>query len=276
MPTILHVMVSRIRGFFRRRPLDRDFDQELASHLAMAEEDNIGRGMTPEEARRAARVELGGLSQLREASSEARGLPRLDTFWLDIKLGLRMLRKHLGLTLVAGLAMTVAIGIGVVIFQFLGTIMGTTLPLDEGDRVVAIQTWDAAGQNRSVSSQRDFERWRDELRSFEDVGAFRIFERNLAIADGSAEPVAVAEMTASGFRLARVQPLLGRALTDDDERIGADPVVVIGYDVWQSRFAADPVVVRQTVRLGNEVHTVVGVMPENFGFPLYHQCWTPL
>ena len=271
-----HVMLSRIRGFFRPGDPDRDFDQELETHLAMAEEDNVQRGMTPEQARRAARVELGGMAQLREAGRAARGLPRLDTFWLDVKLGLRMMRKYWGLTLVAGLAMTVAIGIGGVVFEFQDTLRGITLPLDEGDRVVALLTWDAAAQDGGVSSERDFERWREQLRSLEDVGAFRMFERNLVVADGPAEPVSLAEMTASGFRLARVQPLLGRPLVDEDERVGADPVMVIGYDIWQSRFAGDPAVVGQTVRLGNTVHTVVGVMPDDFRFPLFHQCWTPL
>ena len=85
MPTFFHVMVSRIRALFRPGDLDRDFDQELETHLAMAEEDNVRRGMTPEQARRAARVELGALAQLREAGREARGLPWLGTFWLDIK-----------------------------------------------------------------------------------------------------------------------------------------------------------------------------------------------
>ena len=111
MWTFLRVAAARLRGFLRPGDLERDFDDELAAHLAMAEEDNIRRGMTPEEARRAARVELGGLTQLREAGREARGLPWLDTFALDIKLGFRMLRKSWGLTLVGGFAMTIAIAI---------------------------------------------------------------------------------------------------------------------------------------------------------------------
>ena len=76
-----------------------------------------------------------------------------------------------------------------------------------------------------------------------DIGAFRTVERNLVTAGGTANPVAIAEMTASGFQLARVSPLLGRPLAPQDERQDANPVVVIGYDVWQSRFAADPAVV---------------------------------
>ena len=91
---------------------DADFDQELELHLAMAEEDKVRRGLSPEQARREARLELGGVAQLREAAREARGLPWLETFWLDGKLGLRMLRKSWGLTLVGGLAMAVTIGLG--------------------------------------------------------------------------------------------------------------------------------------------------------------------
>ena len=103
MPTIISVMVARIRAFLRPGDLDLEFDQELETHLAMAEEDKIRQGMTRTQARRAARVELGGLTQLREASREARGIPWIGGFWLDVKLGLRMLRKSWGLTLVGGL-----------------------------------------------------------------------------------------------------------------------------------------------------------------------------
>jgi len=277
MATFLRVMMARLRGHLRRDDLDRDFDQELAAHLAMAEEDKVRRGMTREEARRAARVELGGLTQLREASRDARGLPWIDTLWLDLKLGLRMLRKSWGLTLVGGLAMTVVIGTGAVVFAVFDLVFAGSLPLDDGDRVVAIQTWDDRGHRRRDTSMPDFERWRDALRSVEDVGAFRTVERSLARTDGAAgEPVLIAEMTASGFELARVPPLLGRPLVEEDERDAADPVVVIGYDVWQSRFAADPAVIGRTVRLGDTVHTVVGVMPEGFAFPINHRFWTPL
>ena len=277
--------MARIRGVFRESDLDRDFDQELATHLAMAEEDKMRRGMTRTQARRAARVELGGLTQLREASRSARGLPWLSTGWLDVKLGLRMLRKSLGLTLVGGLAMMVVILVATAIFSALGTISGSTLPLDDGGRVVALETWNVATNRREGTSLPDFERWRDTLRSVEDVGAFRAVTHGLVIADdstrtgsasGLGEPVSVAEMTASGFELARVPPLMGRPLVEPDEVDGARPVVVIGYTVWQSRFAADPAVVGRSLRLGDTVHTVVGVMPEHFQFPVNHGFWTPL
>lgn len=110
----------------------------------------------------------------------------------------------------------------------------------------------------------------------EDLGGFQTIERRLVIESRPAEWVRVAEITASGFRLARVQPLLGRWIADADEYASAAPVVVIGYDVWQSRFASDRAVIGQTVRLGGVFHTVVGVMPEGFAFPVNHRYWIPL
>jgi hypothetical protein len=83
-------------------------------------------------------------------------------------------------------------------------------------------------------------------------------------------------ITASGFRVARVPPLIGRPLADDDERAGAADVIVIGADLWRTRFASDPAVVGRTVRLGDTAFTIVGVMPERFAFPVNHQLWIPL
>ncbi len=275
MATFFHVIVARIRGFLRPGDLESDFPQELEIHLTMAEEDKIRQGMTREQARRQARVERGGLTQLREASRAARGLPWIGGFWLDFKLGLRMLRNSWGLTLVGGLAMTVAIAIAALVFAVFDTIWGSALTLDEGDRVVCIQTWNVA-LDRPQTSLRDFELWSEALQSLENVGAFQTVERSLAIADGLSESVFVAEMTASGFKLARVPPLQGRPLVEEDERDSADPVVVIGYAVWQSRFSGDPEVIGRRVRLGAADHTVVGVMPPGFGFPVNHSFWTPL
>jgi putative ABC transport system permease protein len=226
--------------------------------------------MTPEEARRQARVELGGLTQLQEAGRAARGLPWLETFGLDVRLGLRMLRKSWGLTLIGGLAMAIAIGVGATAFAVLDSFEGNTLPLDEGDRVVRL----AISRDRGTNV-RDFEWWQKELRSVEDIGAFWTVERSLVTGNRSDVRVSVAEMTSSGFRLARVQPLVGRPLLAEDERDGATPVVVIGYGVWHSRFSADRAVIGQTVQLDGVDHVVIGVMPQDFGFPVNHQAWIP-
>jgi hypothetical protein len=117
MIAFLHTLLHRIQGFVRPADVDAEIEQELEAHLAIAEDDKARTGMTRAEARRIARIELGGVAQLREAAREARGLPRLDTLWLDVKLGGRMLRKTWGLTLVGGLALTTAISISTGLFN---------------------------------------------------------------------------------------------------------------------------------------------------------------
>ena len=235
MRALFYTVVARIRDFLRPAASDADFDQELELHLAMAEEDKVRRGMSPEQARREARLELGGAAQLREAARAARGLPWLETFWLDARLGLRMLRRSWGLTLVGGLAMAVTIGLGASMFTIWETFAGTTLPLDEGDRVVAIQPFDRAAQRvHRETPLPDFRRWRETLTSVEQVSAMRPIDPAVITRDGAVGSVPAAEMTASGFQLARVQPLLGRPLMEEDEREGAEPVAVIGYELWQS------------------------------------------
>jgi predicted permease len=272
-----HMIAARMRGFLRRRAVESDFDDEIAAHLGMAEDDGLRRGLTPEEARRAARVQLGGITQLRESGRAAWGLPWLDSVALDARLGLRMLRRYWGLTLAGGLAMTIVITTAAVVFVFLDDFMGRTVPpLDEGERVVAVQNWDAQAHRRRETSRRDLERWGATLQSLQDLGGFQTIERRLIVDGRPAEWVRVAEITASGFRLARVPPFLGRWIADADERAAAEPVVMIGYDVWQSRFGSDRAVIGQTVRLGEIIHTVVGVMPEGFAFPVNHRYWIPL
>jgi predicted permease len=196
--------------------------------------------------------------------------------WLDVRLGLRMLVKHPALTLVGGLGMAVAIAIGAGFFALIDGYVLPPLPLDQGERVVGIHNWDAEANEPETRSLHDFAEWRGELRAVEDLGAFQTIRRNLIAPDGRAEPVHVAEMTASGFRVARVAPLLGRPLVDEDEQPGAPPVVVIGHDVWRTRFGGDSAVVGRTLRLGSTVHTIVGVMPEGFAFPMNFRLWTPL
>jgi putative ABC transport system permease protein len=276
MRALFHTLVARMRDFLRPGAGEADFNEELDAHLAMAEEDKVRRGLSREQARREARLELGGVAQLREAARAARGLPWLETFWLDGKLGLRMLRRSWGLTLVGGLAMAVTIGLGASIFNIWDTFAGTRLPLDEGDRIVAIQPFDKAAQRVGRTPLADFRRWRETLTSVEHVSAMRTIDPAVIARGGAIGSVPAAEMTASGFRLARVEPLLGRPLMDEDEREGAEPVAVIGYQLWQSGFSSDPAVLGQRIQIGDTPHIVVGVMPGGFRFPVNQRLWTPL
>lgn len=266
----------RAWGAISGRRTDSDLDRELAGHLAFAEDALRRQGHSANEAARLARAAAGGRTQALEALRERRGLPWLSSSWLDVKLGLRLLVRNWGLTLVGGLAMSVAIGIAAVIFAAFDIIMLSPLPLEEGHRVVAIQVWDQKASERRDASWQDIERWRTALKSVDEVGAFQTMQRNVITVDGSVELVSVAEISAAGFQVARVRPLSGRAIVDADLAPSAPPVVVIGRDVWQRRFGGADDVIGREVRLGQTAYTVVGVMPDGFQFPLNFHYWVPL
>jgi putative ABC transport system permease protein len=201
---------------------------------------------------------------------------RLGISWLDVKLGLRMLAKYPGLTFVSGLAMSVTIAVAIGMFgMFQDYLLRPVVPLPEGERIVSLGM---LATERGLTHRQllhDFFVWRDEMETVEGLSLWRRASQNLVGADGRGEPASIAMMSASGFEVARVPPLMGRPLLDSDEVPGAPPVLVIGYDAWQRRFEADPDVVGRTVQLGRTQHTVVGVMPEGFRFPLAEQLWTP-
>jgi predicted permease len=251
-------------------------DEELRFHLEM-EADKIARseGLSREEGRRRAGIAFGGVERFKEEVRDARGLDWIAGTRLDFVLGLRMLIKHPALTIVGGLGIAVGVAVSVGFFTFLRANFNPTLPLDEGERIVALENRDVVLNNEDRRVVHDFLAWRDELRSVKDLAAFRTVDRNLRMGDALSEPVKIAEMTAAGFRVARVAPLLGRYLVDDDERIGAPLVLVIGYNVWQRRFNGDRAVIGREVRLDGRVFTIAGVMPKNFTFPLSHELWTP-
>ncbi len=197
----------------------------------------------------------------------------------DYKLGLRMLVKYPGLTLAGGLALALAIGIGAGWYDLSGDLLQPSLPLPQGERIVEVEMRNAVATGDERRLLHDFLLWRQNARLIEDLAAYRTIERNLILGSGDArpEPVTVAEITASAFRVARVPPLLGRPLLDSDEQPGTPPVVVIGYDVWRRHFAGRHDVIGQTLQLGRATTTtIVGVMPERFTFPINHRLWVPL
>lgn len=212
----------------------------------------------------------------RAAKTANIGLAPLRGLSLDVRLGLRLLVKHIGLTVVGTVAMAFAIWSGIVAFEFYTQIMHPRLPLEGGARIVAIVMVDTASLGERAPTLHDFVAWRDALTSVQDLAAYRDRNWNVIVGAAVPEPVAVAEISAATFRIVRERPVLGRPLVEADEKPDAPCVVLIGHDVWQSRFESDPNVIGRELRLGNVPHTIVGVMPEGFRFPLAHGFWVPL
>ncbi len=279
---LFHAVRARLHLLLARRSAEARMDQEIGLHIDLESERLVrDEGLDPQEARRRALAAFGGVERYKEELRDGRGLAWLGGLSLDLKLGVRMVAKYPGLSVVSVFGMAVAIAIGAMVFSWAAAMLDPTLPLEGGDRIVAVQT-DRADTPGDFDEHvlHDFVEWRTALTTVRDLGAFQLADRNLIVEGGGddrvMDVVEVAEMSASGFRVASARPLMGRPLVDDDERVGGSPVLLIGEREWKRYFGGDPNIIGRTVRLGGTVHTVVGVMPEDFRFPRNDGFWVPL
>jgi predicted permease len=209
----------------------------------------------------------------------ARGLRAFDSLRfsvLDLKLGGRMLVKHPALTVIATIAVGFAVAVGAVGFEIARQALWPTIPLPNGDAIVALQNWNAAESVRVDASRRDYELWRDGLSTITDLSAVEVEERSIAVGTGPGQPETVANVTASTFALTRVPALMGRTLLEADERGGAEEVVVVGYDFWKNKLDGAADAVGRVIRISGTPVTIVGVMPRGYGFPRRNGVWRPL
>ncbi|HKN68896.1 MAG TPA: ABC transporter permease [Gemmatimonadaceae bacterium] len=268
---------ARLHLLFAPRAAAARSQEEIDFHIAMETERLVReQRLSTEEARRRALATFGGVTQHREELRDGRGVAGLAGLSLDFRLGFRMLVKYPGLTIVGGLAMAFGIAVGTITFVMVSMFLNPTLPLPDGDRVVLLRNWDVSTRREEPRAIGDFIVWRRSLTAITDISAYRDVTRNIMTGTDDGRPVQVAEMTASGFRASSGQPLLGRVLSTADEARGAPPVVVIGYKLWQTRFAGDGSIVGKTVKVGDTYATIVGVMPKGYAFPVAHDLWMPL
>ena len=195
---------------------------------------------------------------------------------LDFKLGLRMLRRYPGITAIGTVAMAVAIALGMLYFEGLHKALHPALPVAKGDRIVTVRYWDVGKRAVEDRSLHDFTISRISVKTIDQFGAALTFSRNLVTEDHQVEAVRGAEVTANAFTLMGMAPLVGRTLTARDEQSAEPLAVVIGERIWTRRFERDLSVVGRSVKVGTADATIVGVMPERFGFPVNQYLWLPL
>jgi predicted permease len=265
----LRQMLARALAFFRTSELDRDLDAELESHAAMLAEEHVRRGMTPDEAQRAARLELGGPAQISEAHRDARGVPFLDALLQDLRYTFRTLRSDAGFTTFAILIVGLGIGASTTVFSVVNALLIRPLPFSDPSSLVWIakdgKEGDLSGLTVPVGPYVDL---RDQAQSFSDVAAYYAFygvgDRKLT---GDGEPVRLSGVPVSEnfFRLLDVQPQLGRLFTVQECQ-GNQPVVLLSSAFWAARFNADPSIIGRKLSMNDRPYTVIGVMPETFDF----------
>jgi predicted permease len=265
MREFCRILIHRLAAIFRRRRLEDDLDAELRSHLEMAVERNLRKGMSAEDACRAAQREFGGIEQTKELYRDQRGLPMIETTLQDLRFGLRMLRRSPGFSVLAILCLTLGIGANAAVFSWIEGILFRPYPaVTHQERLVAVGGTSRGEPGGNPLSWPDFQDLQRTCTMCETLFVSKITGTTLSIGD-RAERTTGSIVSANYFDAIGVHPILGRGfLPGEDAGQSAHPVAVIGYQLWKGRFQGDPQIVGKTQRLNGIVHTIVGVAPEGF------------
>jgi predicted permease len=272
-------LIYQTRAWLSPRQLDQDFDQELAAHLALLTEESVRRGLSPEQAQRAARIRLGGPTQLKETNRELHGLPAIETFLQDTRYAFRMLRKNPGFTAVAVLTLALGIGANTAIFSVVYAVLLKPLPYTNPEQLfTAFQANTQEGVAETGCSYLNFEEWRAQNHVFSEMAGTVAHQLTLT---GRGEPAVVntSVVTPELFALLDVKPLAGRMFFPQDGKQGAPPVVLISEDLWRGRFGADPKMLGTSINLDQRPFTVIGIIPSAFRtlfFTTKQEVWIPL
>jgi putative ABC transport system permease protein len=271
----LRTLLLRLGNAFRGQRLEQELTSELQAHLDLLTEENIRRGLSPEEARHAARREFGGLEQTKETCRDQRGLPFLHLLARDARYGLRLLAKTPALSIVIIAILAVGIGSGTAIYSLIDACLlhSNTYPV--------VDRWEVV--RASVPSQKTFVNYLStpeilEVQqisgTFEAVGAVHGDDFNMSAGEFP-ERVHGTCVTANAITMTRVSPFLGRTFREEEDRPGGPPVVLLSYELWQERFSADPKILGQVIRLNDVSRTVIGVMPAHYDL-WGGRLWVPL
>jgi putative ABC transport system permease protein len=270
-----------LKYLFSRRKLHSELAEEIREHLEEKIEELVESGMSREEAAYAARREFGNVTLLEESGREVWRWAPVEDFLMDVRFGLRLLRKNPGFTAVAVMTLALGIAVNTTIFSAANGWMLRRPHMKDPGRVVVILTTDLAkegwGWDRQPVSPFDFVAWQKQNQTFQSMAAS---ERGDFALTGGGEPERLSGMRVSAnyFDLLGVSAALGRTLLPDEDQSGRNRVVILSNGLWQRRFGSNPVVIGQVVRLNGEDFTVVGVMSSSYRIDVYGgpQLWTPL
>jgi predicted permease len=260
----------RLRSLFRRAQVEQELDEELRYHLERQTEENIAKGMTPEDARYAALLAMGGVERRKEECRDMRRVRWIEDLIQDLHYGLRTLRKSPGFTTVAAFSLALGIGANTMIFSLVDPILIKPLPVKDPEQLVAFYTVDQRGDWRERFSYPMFEQFRARTQVFSGVFAKRYLGGVEMIGPehgNRTEKVRLQLVSGEYFQVLGVNAVLGRTLTTaDDQAPGAHRVAVLSFNFWQRRFASAISVTGKTITLGGHPFTIIGVTaPEFFG-----------
>jgi putative ABC transport system permease protein len=266
-----------LRNLFHREQVDRDLDAEVRSYESFLQEESMAKGMNPDAARRAARIDLGSPDQLKDEIRSARRGAWLETFWQDLRFGARMLRKNPGFSAIAIFTLALGIGANTAIFSVVDATVLRPLPYPNSDQIVFITD---NPPRDTIAGRNSFLPLIDDQRQYSEI-----FSHVASVAPGEStitgisqpEPLSSVMVSPAYFSLLGVRPVLGRDFLPGEEKPGASPVVILSDSLWRRDFNADPAIIGRSVVLDNVSHIVIGVMPHNFQNPGYSRAdlWLP-
>jgi putative ABC transport system permease protein len=273
---MLNDLLIRFRALFRRKSVEGELDDEIRFHFEQQVAKYIASGVPRDEATRRARLEFGGLDQVKEECRDARGVRIVDTVSRDIRYALRMLMKSPGFTAVAVIALALGIGTDTAMYTIVNGALSWDMGLDNRDEVVAVASTSDLRNADWSTSYPDFRDFRSQQKSLAGLAAYQMGPVNVSDADALPERYYCVEISANGFSVVGQKPLIGRDFLPADERPGAAPVVMLGYHVWRDRYASNAAILGTSITVDEIPRTVIGVMPPGRRFPEETDLWVPL
>ena len=267
--------------FFRRRFWDEERARAIEAYLQIETDENMARGMSPEEARYAAHRKLGNATLIREEIYHMNSLGWLETLWQDLRYAIRMLGKDRGFTAVVVLTLALGIGATTAIFTVVNAVLLRPLPYPHPEQLVYVEenVGPAYGGIITVVGSDDFAVWENQSRTLSHVAAYTSSAANLT-GGGEAERVVSGLASSSFYSLWGVQPMLGRVFLPEETRPGGPPVVILSEPFWKRRYGGDPSVIGRSITLDGKLRSVVGVLPASFVIPdeykIDYALWMPL
>src|SRR5215471_9405818 len=274
---MLNKLKLRLRTLFFKSKMEDELQAELQFHLEREVEENIARGMTPEEARLAALRSFGGVERVKEESRDVRGVRFLEEVWQDLRYGARTLAKQPGFTLVVVVTLALGIGANTAMFSFVDAALFKPLAYLDPERLVEVK--EQLPDGRTIMPHiPSYQEWRARNQVFSHMSAIAPAIGGLNLTGrGIAERIRGSVVSANYFELIGSQPAMGRAFSDDEEHAGKEHVAILSNRCWKQRFGADPNALGSKITLNNESYTVIGVLPPHPIFDRYStEIWLPL
>ena len=269
---LMRILISRCAALFGKRKLDADLDEELRAHIDLAIQENLRLGMSATEARTAALRDFGGLTQIAETYRVQRGVPLFEQMRRNVHFAFRQLRKAPGFAITATLTLALGIVAATSVFSVVNGVLLKPFDFREPDRLIVMRevVEETRGEMPAEpDNYRHYARLKHDAKTIEDAAIF--MQRGMSVSPTGDHPRIVGTVVTSSniFRVLGVQPMLGRDFVDADAAKGAANVVLLSYEGWQAVFGGDPKVVGETLRLGGDPATVIGVLPPGMRFPQF-------